>query len=98
MSESAIVARVRIPLALPLLVQGLRVSLVTNVAAATIGATVGAGGFGVPIVSGIRSFDALLILKGSIPVALLALFADALVRAFEEGAADRAGGNLRSKG
>jgi len=98
MSERAILARVRLPLALPLLVQGLRVSVVTNIAAATIGAAVGAGGFGVPIVSGIRSFDTLLILKGSIPVALLALLADSLLRAFEEGAAARSGGEANRRG
>ncbi|HOX48832.1 MAG TPA: ABC transporter permease, partial [Spirochaetales bacterium] len=64
--------------------QGLRVSLVVNIAAATVGAAVGAGGLGVPIVSGLRAFDPLLILSGSLPVAFLALFADSALRAVEE--------------
>lgn len=89
MSETQVLTRIRLPLALPLVIQGLRVSLVTNIATATLGAVVGAGGFGVPIVSGIRSFDPLLILKGSIPVALLALFCDATLRAVEESLAAR---------
>lgn len=87
MSDRHLLLRVRLPLALPLILQGLRVSLVTSIAAATIGAAVGAGGFGVPIVSGIRSFDTLLILKGSIPVALLALLVDSLLRGVEDGIA-----------
>lgn len=84
MTERQMMIRVRIPLAMPLVIQGFRVCLVTTIAAATIGAAVGAGGFGVLIVSGIRSFDTLLILKGSIPVALLALFIDSVLTAMQE--------------
>lgn len=83
MSEGQAMFRVRLPIALPSIIQGARVCLVVNVAAATVGAAVGAGGLGVPIVSGIRSFDPLLILKGSIPAALLALAVDASLRAAE---------------
>lgn len=89
MSAAQSLARVSLPLAMPLVLQGLRVALVVNVAAATVGAAVGAGGLGVPIVSGIRSFDALLILKGSIPAALLALAVDSSIRGAEK-ALDRA--------
>jgi len=75
--------RVRLPYAAPLILQGIRVSLVVNIAAATIGAAVGAGGLGSPIVSGLRSFDSVLILKGSLPVALMALFVDSALRSLE---------------
>ena len=84
MTPSQLLRLVRLPLAMPHVLQGLRIGLVVNISAATVGAAVGAGGFGVPIVSGIRSFDTLLILKGSIPVALLALSADSLVRGGEK--------------
>jgi osmoprotectant transport system permease protein len=60
------------------------VSLIVNIAAATIGAAVGAGGLGVPIVSGLRAFDPVLLLEGSLPVAFLALSADYGLRALEE--------------
>jgi len=50
---------------------------------------VGAGGLGLPIISGIRSFDTALVLRGSIPVALLALFADTLFRRLERRAQRR---------
>ncbi len=85
MTATQALFRVRLPYAAPLVIQGIRVSLVVNIAAATIGAAVGAGGLGAPIVAGIRSFDSILILKGSLPVALLALFVDSGLRALERG-------------
>jgi osmoprotectant transport system permease protein len=75
--------RIQLPLALPAILAGMRTSVVINISAATMGATVGAGGFGVPIVSGLRSLDPVLILRGSIPVAVLALVADTAFRALE---------------
>ena len=83
MTETQTLFRVRLPYAAPLVIQGIRVSFVVNIAAATIGAAVGAGGLGAPIVSGLRSFDPILILKGSLPVALLALFVDSGLRTVE---------------
>jgi osmoprotectant transport system permease protein len=80
MTDAQALLRVRLPGAAPLILEGVRVALVIDVAAATIGAAVGSGGFGVPIVSGLRSFDALLVLKGALPVAFLALAADGLVK------------------
>jgi osmoprotectant transport system permease protein len=75
--------RIQLPLALPVLLAGVRISVVINISAATLGATVGAGGFGVPILSGLRSLDPVLILRGSLPVALLAVVADTAFRAVE---------------
>lgn len=83
MTERQTLFRVRLPHAAPLVIQGARVSLVVNTAAATVGAAVGAGGLGVPIVAGIRSFDTVLVLKGALPVALLALAIDAALRTLE---------------
>jgi len=83
MTEDQILWKIRLPWAVPLIVQGIRVSLVINIAAATVGAVAGAGGLGSVILSGLRSFDSLLILKGSVPVALLALCADSALRVFD---------------
>jgi len=85
MTESQILWKIRLPWAMPLIIQGIRISLVINIAAATVGAVAGAGGLGSLILSGIKSFDSLLILKGSVPVALLALCADSALRVFEQG-------------
>jgi osmoprotectant transport system permease protein len=64
---------VELPLAARSIGSGIRTSAVINVGTATIAALIGAGGFGQPIVSGIRLNDVGLILEGAIPAALLAL-------------------------
>lgn len=80
MTRLQLLRLVDLPLAKPIILAGIRMALVINIAAATIGATVGAGGFGVPIISGIRIYDPVMVIQGSIPVLLLALFADRLLR------------------
>ena len=57
---------------------GVRTAAVINVGIATIGALIGAGGYGQPILTGIRLNDSLLILRGAIPAALLALLVHGL--------------------
>ncbi len=64
---------VEIPLALRAILAGIKTSAVINVGTATLGAFIGAGGFGQPIFTGIRRYDVPLILEGAIPAALLAL-------------------------
>ncbi len=64
---------VELPLASPSILAGIKTSAVINVGTATLGALVGAGGYGQPILTGIRLDDLRLILEGAIPAALLAL-------------------------
>ena len=52
---------------------GIKTSAVINVGTATLGALIGAGGYGQPILTGIRLDNMSLILQGAIPAALLAL-------------------------
>lgn len=63
-----------LPLALPNILTGIRTALILNIGFATLGALVGAGGLGQPILTGIRLDDYELILSGAVPSALLALF------------------------
>jgi osmoprotectant transport system permease protein len=72
--------KIELPLSRPTLLAGIRTALVINISAATIGATVGAGGFGVLIIAGIRTYDPVMVIQGSVPVILMALFADRLLR------------------
>lgn len=65
--------RVELPLALPSILAGIKTALVLNIGFATLGALVGAGGYGQPILTGIRLDDYGLILEGAVPAALLAL-------------------------
>lgn len=77
-------AHVQWPLALPAVLAGIRTSVIINISAATIGAAVGAGGLGVLIVNGIRSMDVTMIIKGALPVSLLALLASSLFTLIEQ--------------
>ncbi len=64
---------VELPLALPSIVAGIKTAAVINVGTATIGALIGAGGYGSPILTGIRLSSISLILQGAIPAAVLAI-------------------------
>jgi osmoprotectant transport system permease protein len=65
--------RVELPLAAPSILAGIKTAAVINVGTATLGALIGAGGYGQPILTGIRLADNHLILLGAIPSAVLAL-------------------------
>ncbi|HZK10534.1 MAG TPA: ABC transporter permease [Clostridia bacterium] len=84
MTEAEIYTKVKIPLALNVILGGIRTALVINISAATLAAAVGAGGLGVLVVNGVRTFDMVLILEGAIPVSLLAIIVDLLFKALEE--------------
>ena len=65
---------VELPIAARAILAGIKTSAVLNVGTATLGALIGAGGYGQPILAGIRLDDRSQILEGAIPAALLALF------------------------
>ncbi len=62
---------------------GASTAAVINVGTATLGALIGAGGYGQPILTGIRLDDIGLILEGAIPAAVLALVVQALFEGLE---------------
>jgi osmoprotectant transport system permease protein len=64
---------IELPLAAPVILAGIKTSAVINIGTATLGALIGAGGYGQPILTGIRLDDVGLILEGAVPAALLAL-------------------------
>ena len=76
MTGRQILWQVELPLAMSVIITGVRVALVIAIGVATIAAAVGAGGLGVFIFRGIRQFDNNLLLAGAVPAALLALTAD----------------------
>ncbi|HEX6050168.1 MAG TPA: glycine betaine ABC transporter substrate-binding protein [Gemmatimonadaceae bacterium] len=76
MTEVQVLRDVRLPLAVPSIMAGVRTAAVLNVGTATLAAFIGAGGLGEPIVTGLALSDASLILSGAIPAALLALLVD----------------------
>jgi osmoprotectant transport system permease protein len=72
-----ILLRVILPLASPSLLTGIRTATIVSIGTATLAALVGAGGYGVPIVSGLSLNDVPTILTGAVPAALMALLANA---------------------
>ncbi|MCM3712009.1 osmoprotectant update ABC transporter permease/substrate-binding subunit OpuFB [Sporosarcina luteola] len=75
--------KVELPLAMPVIMAGIRTSMVLIVGTATLAALIGAGGLGDLILLGIDRNSPSLIVLGAIPAALLALSFDLLLRKFE---------------
>jgi osmoprotectant transport system permease protein len=74
---------VRLPLAMPVIMAGVRTAAVITVGAATLAAFIGAGGLGEPIVEGLALADTKMILSGALPAAVLALAIDGLLGVVE---------------
>ncbi|MFQ5701974.1 MAG: ABC transporter permease [Acidobacteriota bacterium] len=83
---------VELPLALPVIMAGIRVSTVISVGVATIAAAIGAGGLGVLIFRGVAMVDNRLILAGAVPAAALAILADVVLGLVERFLSPRRGG------
>jgi osmoprotectant transport system permease protein len=69
---------VELPLASSTILAGIKTSAVINVGTATLGALIGAGGYGQPILTGIRLDNIGMILEGAVPAALLAVLIQGL--------------------
>lgn len=78
-----ILFKVQLPLALPYIMAGIRISAVTAVGVMTIAAFIGASGLGFLVFSGIRRLNTEQILAGAIPAVLLALSVDYILAVFE---------------
>ena len=76
MSSGQILAKVELPLALPVILAGIRTATVINVGVATLAAYIAAGGLGEFIFGGIALNNTNMILAGAIPAALLAIIFD----------------------
>lgn len=76
MTDWQMLTQVELPLAMSIIIAGVRVATVISVGTATIAAAIGAGGLGVYIFRGLRMNDDELILAGAVPAAIMALGAD----------------------
>lgn len=79
MSESQLLLKVRLPLAFPVIMAGLRNAMVLIIGIGTIAALIGAGGLGVPIFRGLRNARMDLIITGGVSVSVLALLVDGIM-------------------
>ncbi|SFD84307.1 ABC transporter permease [Methylobacterium sp. 13MFTsu3.1M2] len=83
--------RVELPLALPMILSGIRLAAIIGLATATIGSTVAASTLGEVIISGLLTGNTAYVLQGGLVVSALALLIDGGFRRLERGAARRAG-------
>ena len=81
--KGATLRLVDLPLASRSILSGVQTAAVINVGTATLGALIGAGGYGQSILTGIRLADTRIILEGAIPAALLALLVQGLFEVLE---------------
>jgi len=84
MTERQLLFKVKLPLAVPVIMAGLRNAIVLIIGIAAIAALIGAGGLGVPIFRGLRNARMDLIILGGVSVSILALLVDALMSRVEQ--------------
>ena len=83
MSRMQALVRVEIPLAARVIMAGVRISVIINIGTAMIGAVIGAGGLGSPIIAGLVQDNIAYIIEGAVPAAILAVIADQLLANIE---------------
>lgn len=76
MSRLQALFRVELPLSAQVILVGVRISVIINIGTAMIGAVIGAGGLGSPIIAGLVRDNLAFIIEGALPAALLAILAD----------------------
>lgn len=83
MSSTQIFFKVQLPIALPIILSGIRVSIIMCVSSTTLAYQAGAGGLGKMIFSGFTTYDFVSIFAGTFPICLIALICDQLFKYFE---------------
>ncbi len=84
MTEFQIFARVRFPIAAPMILAGIRLAVVSALGIATTGVFIGAGGLGMLIWRGIQTRNTAMMLSGAIPVSVLAVLLEYLIGYIEK--------------
>jgi len=83
MSGVQLLLKVKMPLAVPVILAGLRQAMVMNIGIAAIGSYLGAGGLGQPIFRGLANYRKDLVLAGAIVVSVLAVVTDLIMASVE---------------
>ncbi|HEY8805182.1 MAG TPA: glycine betaine ABC transporter substrate-binding protein, partial [Clostridium sp.] len=84
LTNTQVLLKVRFPLAMPIIMSGIRISSVTAVGLMTIAAFIGAGGLGYLVFSGVQTVNNNMILAGAIPACLLAIILDFVLGKVED--------------
>jgi len=81
LTHGQVLRRIEMPLAAPVILAGVRTSVVVNVGTAMVGAVIGAGGLGSPVIAGIIQDNMAFVIEGAAPAAMLALLLDQMLAA-----------------
>lgn len=84
MNRREIFTQISFPIAFPVIIAGLRTALVINVSAATLAAKIGGGGLGILLLNAMKTGKTMTIIEGTIPVCLLAIIMDKILKNIEE--------------
>jgi osmoprotectant transport system permease protein len=84
MSRQQALWKVELPMAARVIIAGVRISVIINIGTAMIGAVIGAGGLGSPIVAGLVQSNLAFVIEGAVPAALLAILVDQLMARVED--------------
>jgi osmoprotectant transport system permease protein len=76
MSDAAVLRRVELPLAAPIIIAGVRTSVIINVGTAAIASTVGVRSLGLPIIIGLNAANVAYVLQGAVLIGLVAVALD----------------------
>ena len=76
MGAARILRRIELPLAMPVIIAGVRTSVIINIGTAALASTVGAKSLGTPIIVGLAGFNTAYIIQGAVVVGLLAIVVD----------------------
>ncbi|MBP9477885.1 MAG: ABC transporter permease/substrate-binding protein [Sebaldella sp.] len=88
--------KIRLPLAMPIIISGIRTLVIMTISLAGIASFIGAGGLGQAIYRGINTNNPILIIIGSLSIAALAIFLDYLLNIFEKRSFQKINGNSAS--
>ncbi|SFH53765.1 ABC transporter permease [Modicisalibacter xianhensis] len=83
MTRGQILRRVELPMAMRVIIAGVRVSVIINIGTATIGSTVGAQSLGTPIIAGLVGNNIAYVIQGAVLVGLLAIVSDLIFERLE---------------
>jgi osmoprotectant transport system permease protein len=84
MTDLQVLVMVELPMAMPMILAGVRTATTVSIGSGTLAAFVGAGGLGGLIVTGLRMLRDHIVLAGALPAALLAIIVDALLGRLEK--------------
>ena len=84
MTHLQLLFKVMLPMALPVVISGIRIAIIICIGAATLAFNTGAGGLGLLIQTGLSTYNTIFIIEGTIPICLIAIISDKLLLKIEK--------------